>query len=209
MSAAAVALHATDALQRLDDGCLRIIFELLRPSHGLHSLSLACKWIREACISVLFRVCTVRSSETDRPDRPSFLPRTLWPPRLVGAIFPARFAKALRTIGSVLILSGSFSRSDLPRYTDDDFSPNASWCCYRVSHLQDGSASIFEMLCIPCRPCTRYTLLYPMETSWSIPCSRLVFLGMYLRRFSRHRFFATSRSVGHSATRSVGHSAPR
>ncbi|KAI9001463.1 hypothetical protein BD414DRAFT_405664 [Trametes punicea] len=54
---------------------------------------------------VLFRTCTVLSSGIDRPDGPSFLPRTLWPHVCV------------------LILSGSFSRPDLPRYTDDDFSP--------------------------------------------------------------------------------------
>ncbi|KAI9001501.1 hypothetical protein BD414DRAFT_474843 [Trametes punicea] len=105
MPVAAVALHATDALQRLDNDCLRIIFELLRPTQDLHSLSLTCKWLREACMPVLFHTCTVRSFGIDRPDGPSFLPRTLWPHVCV------------------LIFSGSFSRPDLPRYTDEDFSP--------------------------------------------------------------------------------------
>ncbi|KAI0350387.1 hypothetical protein OH77DRAFT_1430992 [Trametes cingulata] len=69
-----------DSLKVLNEDCLLQIFALLRPEGGLQPLSLTCKWIREACLQVLFeRVYAEIIDVRLRYPRPGLPPSSLWP----------------------------------------------------------------------------------------------------------------------------------
>ncbi|KAJ3014663.1 hypothetical protein NUW54_g1247 [Trametes sanguinea] len=90
-----MANQITDTLHRLDGDVLLSVFELLRPKRRLRPLSLACKWIRQACCPVLFRHCIIPSSMVDRLEGPAFIPCSLWP------------------YVCTIVFSGAFERSDV------------------------------------------------------------------------------------------------
>ncbi|KAL1949970.1 hypothetical protein VTO73DRAFT_8851 [Trametes versicolor] len=94
------------SLRHLHPDVLLEVFELLRPNHQLQPLSLTCKWIRDACMPILFRDCVVWSYAFDKSETPVFLPQSIWP--------------YVRT----LMFEGSFARPDLiPEYFGPDSSP--------------------------------------------------------------------------------------
>ncbi|KAI0656422.1 hypothetical protein C8Q70DRAFT_333982 [Cubamyces menziesii] len=65
------------SLRMLDGDCLHRIFSLLRPCGGLRPLSLTCKWIRSACMIVLFDECSLMA--TRLRDAEGIPPTSLWP----------------------------------------------------------------------------------------------------------------------------------
>ncbi|KAI0667995.1 hypothetical protein C8Q78DRAFT_1147388 [Trametes maxima] len=133
--ASTVRTNEDQLLRLLNDDILHIIFETLRPQEGLRGLSTTCKWVRCACMSVLFRKCGMKSCRLDcelENPRPVFLPQSLWP-----------FVR-------VLNLCGHFSRNDLPWHRTDvppRFDPEwGPYCALRLTSAQNLGRFVKEAL---------------------------------------------------------------
>ncbi|KAJ3012477.1 hypothetical protein NUW54_g1860 [Trametes sanguinea] len=70
-------MSAQSPIRALDNDCLERIFVELRPKQGLRSLSLTCRWLRDACSDVLFERCIAYSNALRHPAE-AFPPPHLW-----------------------------------------------------------------------------------------------------------------------------------
>ncbi|KAI9067723.1 hypothetical protein FKP32DRAFT_1588333 [Trametes sanguinea] len=70
-------MSAQSPIRALDNDCLERIFVELRPKRGLRSLSLTCRWLRDACSDVLFERCIAYSNALRHPAE-AFPPPHLW-----------------------------------------------------------------------------------------------------------------------------------
>lgn len=105
----------------LNEDVLIQIFEELRPHQNLRPLSLTCRPIREVCMNILFRNCSIESKMLSS-GRAQFLPESLW--EYVRCVVPSGLKRFIALmLYSVLQLSGPFDHKSMSELRDWESTP--------------------------------------------------------------------------------------